>query len=100
MRGRVLGFVIIFDEVVRKILSSGHICDCEEFRSGNCRVVVLGSSCKHSASLNLIIATCQVFRHLGTLEKTDDPRIQLAFADFEYAVGELASRLMSQRSFD
>ena len=100
MRGRVFGPIIVLDEVVRKILSSGHICDGEDVRSGNCRVVVFGSSCKHSPSLDLIIATCRVFRHLGTLEKTDDPRIQLAFADFEYAVGELASRVMAQRSFD
>ena len=100
MRVRVFGPVIILDEVMRKILSSGHICDGEDVRSGNCRVVVFGSSCKHSPSLDLIIDTCRVFRHLGTLEKTDDPRIQLAFADFEYAVGELASRVMAQRSFD
>ena len=100
MRVRVLGLVIIFDEVVRKILSSGHIGDREDFRSGDRRVVVLGSSGKHGASLNLIIATCRVFRHLGTLEKTNDPRIQLAFADFEYAIGELASRLMAERSLD
>ena len=100
MRVRVLGLVIVLDEVVGEILSGGHICDCEDFRSGNCRVVVFGSSCKHSPSFDLIIATCRVFRHLGTLEKTDDPRIQLAFADFEYAVGELASGLMPERSFD
>ena len=100
MRFRVLGLVIVLDEVVGEILSGGHICDCEEFRSGNCCVVVFGSSCDHSASLNLIIATCQVFRHLRTLEKTDDPRIQLALAYFEYAVGELARGMMAQRSFD
>ena len=100
MRFRVLGLVIVLDEVVGEILSGGHICNCEEFRSGNCCVVVFGSSCDHSASLNLIIATCQVFRHLRTLEKTDDPRIQLALAYFEYAVGELARGVIAQRCFD
>ena len=100
MRGGVRGLIIPLDEVVRKILCSGHICDCEDFRSGNCRVVVFGSSGKHSASLNLIIATCQVFRHLRTLEKTDDPRIQLSLADLIYAIGELTRCVMEQGSMD
>ena len=100
MRVLVLGFVIVLDEVIGEVLSGCHIGDCEDFGSWNCRVVVFGSSCNHSTSLNLIIATCQVFRHLRTLEKADDPRIQLALADLVYAVGELACGMMAQRSCD
>ena len=100
MRVLVLSLVIVLDEVVWEVLSGCHICHREDFGSGNCRVVVFGSSCDHSSSLNLIIATCQVFRHLRTLEKTNDPRIQLALAYFVYAVGELARGVMAQGSFD
>ena len=37
---RILGFVVVLDEVVWEVLSSGHIGDSEDFRSGNSRVVV------------------------------------------------------------
>ena len=100
MRVLVLSFVIVLDEVAGEILSGGHVGHCENVRSWNCRVVIFGSSCDHSSSLNLIIATCQVFRHLWTLEKADDPRIQLALANFLYAVGKLARGMMAQGSLD
>ena len=84
MRGRVGGPVIVFDAMMRKVLGGCHIGHSEDVRSCNCSVVVLGSSGKHiSASLDLIVATCRVFRHLRTLKKSDDPRTQLAFPDFE-----------------
>ena len=84
MRGRVGGPVIIFDAMMRKVLGGCHIfATVRMSRSCNCSVVVLGSSGKQSPSLDLIIATCRVFRHFRTLEKTDDPRTQLAFPDFE-----------------
>ena len=37
---RILGFVVVLDEVVWEVLSSGHIGDSEDFRSGNSRAVV------------------------------------------------------------
>ena len=83
MRGRAGGPGIIFDAMMRQVLGGGNIGHGENVRSCNASVVVLGSPGEHSPSLNLIIATCQVFRHLRTLEKTDDPRIQLAFPDFD-----------------
>ena len=83
MTGRASGLVIIVDAVTGQVLSCGNIGNGEDVRSRDCSVVVLGPSCEHSPSLDLVIATCRVFRHLRTLEKTDDPRTQLAFADFE-----------------
>ena len=85
----VMGLVVVLDEMVGKSLGSGNVGDGEDFGTRNCRVVVFGSPCDFCTSLDLIIATCQVFRHLRTLEKADDPRVQLAFAYFVYAVGEL-----------
>ena len=41
-----------------------------------------------------------MFRHLRTLEKTDDPRIQLSLADLIYAIGELTRCVMAQGSMD
>ena len=96
----ILSFVIVLDEVVWEVLSGCHIGDSEDFRSGNSRVVVFRSSRKFGTSLDLIIATCQVFRHLRTLEKTDDPRIQLSLADLIYAIGELTRCVMAQGSMD
>ena len=96
----VAGLVIILDEMVGKSLGSGDVGDCEDFGADNCRVVVFGSSCDFCSSLDLIIATCQVFRHLRTLEKADDPRIQLAVADFVYAVGKLSCCVLGQRGCD
>ena len=40
MRVLRLGFVFPRDEVVRKVLSGGHIGDSEDFRAGNSRVVI------------------------------------------------------------
>ena len=40
MRVLRLSFVFPRDEVVREVLSSGHIGDSEDFREGNSRVVV------------------------------------------------------------
>ena len=37
---RILGFVVIRYEVVREVLSSGHIGDSKDFRTGDSRVVV------------------------------------------------------------
>ena len=65
MGGRVGGPVVIFDAMMRKVLSGGHIGHGEDVRSCDCSVVVLGSSCKHSPSLDLVIATCRVFRHIS-----------------------------------
>ena len=97
----VMGLVVVLDEMVGKSLGSGDVGDCEDFGAGNCRVVVFGSPCDFCTSLDLIIATCQVFRHLRTLEKADDPRIQLAFAGFVYyAVGELTRCVRGQRGCD
>ena len=96
----VMGLVVVLDEMVGKSLGSGNVGDGEDFGTGNCRVVVFGSPCDFCTSLDLIIATCQVFRHLRTLEKADDPRIQLAFADFVYAVGELTRCVWGQRGCD
>ena len=96
----VAGLVIIFDEMVGKSLGSGDIGDCEEFGADNCRVVVFGSSCDFCSSLDLIIATCHVFRHLRRLEKADDPRVQLAFADFVYADRKLSCCVLVQRGCD
>ena len=81
MRGRAGGPVV--DAVMGQVLSCGGIGSSEDVQSRDRSVIVFGSSCEHSPSLDLIIATCRVFRHLRTLEKTDDPRTQLAFADFE-----------------
>ena len=78
MRGRAGGPGIT---MMRQVLGGGYIGHGEDVRTRNAGVVVLGSSGEHSSSLDLIIATCRVFRHLRTLEKTDDPRIQLL--DFE-----------------
>ena len=40
MRFPRLSFVFPRDEVVREVLSSGHIGDSEDFRAGDSRVVV------------------------------------------------------------
>ena len=66
-----------------QVLSRSNIGNGEDVRTRNCCVVVFGSSSEHSPSLDLIIATCRVFRHLRTLEKADDPRTQLALPDLE-----------------
>ena len=96
----VAGLVIILDEMVGKSLGSGNVGDCEDFGADNCRVVVFGSSCDFGSSLDLIIATCHVFRHLRTLEKADDPRVQLSLADFVYAVGKLGCCVLVQWGCD
>ena len=69
----VMGLVVVLDEMVGKSLGSGNVGDGEDFGTGNCRVVVFGSPCDFCTSLDLIIATCQVFRHLRTLEKAMVP---------------------------
>ena len=40
MGALILSFVVIRDEVVWEVLSSGHIGDSEDFRAGDSRVVV------------------------------------------------------------
>ena len=45
-------------------------------------VVILGATCQSATPLQLIIATCRVFRHLGTTEEADNPQRELAFAQF------------------
>ena len=74
--------IVIVHAVVGQVLSRGDVGDGEDVRTRHRCVVVFGSSSEHSPSLDLIIATCRVFRHLRTLEKTDDPRTQLALPRF------------------
>ena len=83
MSSRVGGPVIIVDAVMGQGLGCGDVGDSQDIRSRHRCVIVFGSSCKHGPSLYLIITTCRVFRHLWTLEITDDPSTQLAVADFE-----------------
>ena len=37
---RILGFVVVLDEVIWEVLGSGHIGDSEDFRSWDSSVVV------------------------------------------------------------
>ena len=41
-----------------------------------------------------------MFRHLGTLKTAEDPRTQLAFPNFEQAIGELVRSMRTQRGRD
>ena len=80
------GAVVVMSAVIGQDLGRSHVGDGEDVRPCHRCVVVFGSAVQHSASLDLIIATRLMFRHLRTLKKSDDPRTQLAFPDFEYAV--------------
>ena len=51
-------------------------------------VIILGATCQSSIPLQLIIATCRVFRHLRTTEEADNPRRELAFSNFVEVIGE------------
>ena len=68
-----VGLVFPVHTVEWEDLGRSDVGNGEDFRTCHRFVIVLGSAIQHGTPLNLIIATCLMFRHLKTLEKPDDP---------------------------